>query len=299
MATTVSERPPGAIGIGAAGCVAGHGRDLAGLRLDRERLLLVRGDRGRVQLLLARQRRQVRGALRAGLLEHERRLRRLLREAEQVALLRRERPRERVAVCFACRVCSITTRSWSAIRSSESRFAERVARPRWRRARPPAGRCRPARTGAPAWRRATAPRPSACAERRGAAGVRAASSAFTSAVRIRSVDESRALAREPRVERVQLEHDAARAGREVGVLLRERRGVLARARSSSPRRRSPREPVRERAGLRGRPANSGACASPPARRGTVAHEFVRIRARIRAFGPFGSRKPFAVVRQAC
>ena len=49
--------------------------------------------------------------------------------------------------------------------------------------------------------------------------------------------------------------------------------------SPSPRRRSPPGPVRrEQAGLRGRPANSGACASPPARRGTVPHEFVPIRA---------------------
>ena len=89
------------------------------------------------------------------------------------------------------------------------------------------------------------------------------------------LDESRALAREARVERVELQHDPARASGQVGVLLRQ----PANQWSPSRRRRSPPGPVRrEQAGLRGRPANSGACASPPARRGTVPHEFVPIRA---------------------
>ena len=206
----------------------GDGGDLAGIRLDRKRLLLVCGDRGRVQPLPARQRREVRGALRAGLLEHERRLRRLLREAEQVALLRRELPRERRsavlrlprlldhdAVLVGDPVERVEVREGVRDRGGAEHDRQRVAVALLIHQRQPRGE-RPLRD---LQRVLSHAEPLLC---RGEL-----------ALHLGGPDpqrhESRALACEPRVERVQLEHDAARAGREVGVLLRERRGVVARS----------------------------------------------------------------------
>ena len=82
------------------------------------------GDRGRVQPLLAREAREVGRALGVGLLELERRLCGLLREPLEVrAPSSSARGRGGSRCDCALRACSITIRSWSATRSSESRLS--------------------------------------------------------------------------------------------------------------------------------------------------------------------------------
>src|ERR1044072_8462830 len=109
------------------------------------------------------------------------------------------------AVCFAARVCTMMSRSWLAIRSSESRLPSASATEE-----------------APSTTASGSLSPcSYISCRRGARGRREVG------LDLRAADaqlhEAGLLAREARVECVQLEHDAARLLGEVRVLLRELR----------------------------------------------------------------------------
>ena len=262
-----------------------------------ERLLLIRRDRRGVEALLVRQARQVRRALRVGLLKRRHRLRGLVGERLQVALLRLQRPAERVggvlrrarlhddlAILAGDPVERVEVSERVGDRGGPEHDREGVAVARLVHQLQPR-------------------RERVLLHSQGALGnveplARGGEVGLDLGAADAQLHEAGLLSRQARIERVQLEHDATRAPREVRVLLGELRRVVTKTGGGvgGDRRRDDRE-EHEQGPEDGRPIPQSACLS----RHDAApyHTTLCGPARRRAFDPFGPWERFAVVRSPC